>query len=287
MSSIRPEVQELVRQRASAAAGRRPRRQLVTSGAVALAIAGAALLLTAGSPSKGGLLSPDQAVAEAARNLDGEGVLHWVRRGDFVPGRSLRDTRDEGHVIEEQWFDLVTGDSHATTKTFLGSARQPSEVGESWSSGGKLWTTIPAGPGGAPEVRQIPGAPRAGRHRPFDPITSVDDVRAMLERADRGESEITDAGESEGVPVVVVTDRSLGVVIRTWITREPSPRVVRTTADLTCSTSNPCAGTTSDGASGAVTTTMVTQTWQIELRTETALASVALPPETPGAQSAG
>lgn len=263
MAPIRPEVEALLRRRASAAAAHRPRKRMVATGtgAAIFAVCAAALILTLGSPSQNGLLSPERAVAQVAQTLDGQGVLHWIRRGNLSSSDSSATT-----LVEDQWTDLATGNSH-TTRTELLPSGEASSTLQTWAASGRLFMTVPSGADGSPRIREIPG-PVTHRPGPFSAIESIADVRATLERAERGEADIADAGEDHGVPLVVVTDRSLDAELQTWITREADPRIVKIVATVL-------------RAAGAVTTTTVTQTWAVVPQTAGALANVALPPTAP------
>lgn len=255
-----PELQEAfvdnVRRRAAttAAVSAAPqrRRWMVASTAIVAAVAATIVLVLPFGGGTQGVMSPSRAVAAITRTLEGNSVLHWVTTTEG-PDPATR---------VEQWIDLRTGDRYVST-TVEGD---PSAPLESWVSGGQLWVAAPVrlSDGGRPILR-VPssGATADGA---LTPPTSIDGVRQLLERAERGEAEIADDGDLGGVPLAVITDRVRGGVRRTWITREQDPRLVKSTTAAKSSRSVT-----------PITTTTVTTTWEVLPRTEARLALVALP----------
>lgn len=255
-AAICPGIEVLVHRRATELIAERPRRRVMTlstMGGVAVATACAVLVLVIGSPSGSGLLSPRQAVAAVVQTLNGDGVLHWVRV-EKVTGAPSGSPWPERSDIE-QWLDLSNGNSHTVTETYRRGASQP-ESNARWIASGSEWEAVP-GPRGAPLTIR--------RSMSVD-ITPVDDLRATLERADRGESEVAEAGGPAGVPLVVVTERRDRVVRRIWITREEIPQLVRIEAV-----------STGRDDSQPIVTTATTTSWQVLPRTPEALADVEIP----------
>lgn len=239
---------------AAVSAGPQRRRWLAVSTAIVAAVAATIVLALPFGGGTQGVMSPSRAVAAVARTLQSDSVLHWVQ-----------STKGPGPVTrEEQWIDLRTGDRHVST-TVEGNPSAPSE---SWVSAGQLWVAVPVrSPDGQRTIRRIPtGDEPTGRA--IAPITGIDGMRQLLGQAARGEAEVSDAGDLDGVPLVVVTGRVSGVERRTWITREPEPRVVKSTTAVESSRS-----------AAPVTSTTVTTTWDVLPRTDARLARVALPPD--------
>lgn len=226
-------------------------------GGVAVAAVCAVLVLVIGSPSGSGLLSPRQAVAAVVQSLNGDGILHWVREQKVAGAPSGSAWPDR--IDTEQWLDLSNGDSHTVTTTYRRGVSQPESLTH-WVASGiewEKWDRVP-GRGG--------GEPLTIRRSTFVGSTAVDEIRATLERADRGEGEIAEAGEHAGKPLVVVTERLNRAVRRIWITREDVPQLVRSETTRTLRASSP-----------PIVTTTTTKTWQILPRTPEALADVEIP----------
>ncbi len=257
--AICPGIEVLVHRRATELITPRPRRRVATAsslGGIAVAAICAVLVLVIGSPSGSGLLSPRQAVAAVAETLGGNGILHWVRSGDLVASPDQADR--PGTLLEEEWTDLATGDSH------LVETRTPSE-GEPqkwvrWIAADGEWVALAPDPVGVPRIQLKP------RFAGQDAATAVEAVRSLLQRAEQGDAEIAAGGEEGGRPLVVVTERREGAARRVWITREEQPQVVR--SEIAVDSRN---------ASRAITTTTTTKTWRVLPRTQKSLAAVEIP----------
>lgn len=251
-AAICPGIEVLVHRRATELIAERPRRRIValsSAGGVAVAAVCAALVLAIGSPSGGGLLSPRQAVAAVVQSLNGDGILHWVSE-EKVTGPQGKSPWQE-RTDNELWLDLSNGDSHTVTKTYYRGTSQP-ESRTAWVASGVLWDLQGAGP----TIRRAAAVS----------VTAIDELRATLERADRGEGEIAEAGEHDGKPVVVVTERRDRTVRRVWVTRDDVPQVLRSEVTVT-----------SRNAPEPVVLTTTTMTWQILPRTPETLANVEIP----------
>lgn len=262
---ILPGVEMLVRRRAAELAAkppRRPRRRLVISGmgGVAVAAVCSVLFLVIGSPSGGGLLSPQRAVAAVIQSLEGTGVLHWVQRGDLkeTPEQFVRP----GTQVEELWVDLTSSDHHLIQRKY--PAGEPPSRWETWRESGLEWTGMPIGVGGRTVAKQLTRTPTVGQR------SIADELLTILERGSRGEAEVTEVSGHDGVPLVLVTDRQARVERRLWISREVIPRVVQSSSTILARRDR--------RDRRAVTITKQTLTWQILPHTAATLADVEIPP---------
>lgn len=257
---ICPGIEVLVHRRATELVTKRPRRRIAalsSVGGVAVAALCTVLVLVIGAPSGSGLLSPRQAVAAVVDSLEGDGILHWVREGELV--ESPDDVDRPGTIVEQEWTDLATGNSHlVTTRT---PSDGPPQTRTVWMTPDVDWVALSTGASEGPLVRQLP-------RRPGQPeaLTAVDDVRSALERAAQGAAEIAPGGDEAGQSLVVVTERREGLVRRIWLTREEQPRVVRSETTVT-----------GGNSPRPIVTTSTTKTWQILPRTPEALADVEVP----------
>lgn len=255
-AAICPGIEVLVHRRATELIPERPRRRralLSTAGGVAVAAICAVLVLVIGSPSGSGLLSPRQAVAAMVQSLNGDGVLHWVREEQVTGGQSSSGWPER--IESEEWLDLSSGDARTITKTYGAGAAEP-ETRVVWSASGVLWTRF-EGDGDQATLR---------RGATVTSSTGIDEIRATLARADRGESEVADAGEHAGHPMVVVTERRERITQRVWITREDVPQLVRSETAVV-----------SPNAPQPIVTTSTTTTWQVLSPTPETLADVQIP----------
>lgn len=255
-AAICPGIEVLVHRRATELIPERPRRRLAvlsTAGGLAIAAVCAVLVLVIGSPSGNGLLSPRQAVAAMVQSLNGDGVLHWVRE-EKVTGAGNQQAWPE-RIESEEWLDLSSGDARTIIKTYRSAASGP-ETSVVWNASGVLWIQTD-GDGDSSTLR---------RSATGSSTTGIDEIRATLARADRGESEIADAGEYGGHPLVVVTERRDRITQRIWITREDVPQVVRSETTVP-----------SRNTQQPIVTTSTTTTWQIVPRTPDALADTQIP----------
>lgn len=253
-AAICPSIEVLVHRRATELIAERPRRRVAawsSVGGVAVAALCAVLVLVIGSPSGNGLLSPRQAVAAVVESLNGDGVLHWVRRADVT---GAPDPSTPSATVEQTWTDLASGDSHTIRTGQQGSART------SWVEDGREWSALPDTADGSPRVRPLP------RSTDTSLVSVVDEMRMLLDRADRGQAEITSAGERNGAPLVVVTDRTERSTRRVWITRDATPELVRVETTVV-----------SPNASEPIVSTSTTEIWQVLPRTPEALADVEIP----------
>lgn len=257
--AICPGIEVLVHRRATELVPERPRRRvaaLSSVGGVAVAAICAVLVLVIGSPSGGGLLSPRQAVAAVVESLDGDGILHWVREGNLVesPDQAARP----GTIVEEEWTDLATGDSHLVATRTSSDAQPQTRV--TWRTSDARWFSLSPGANTALTIQRDHLAQGQGT------LTAVDEVRGILQRAEQGLSEIAAGGEDRGRPLVVVTERHDQDTRRVWITRDGDPEVVR--SETTSATRN---------AAQPIVTTTKTKTWRILPRTPEALSEVGIP----------
>lgn len=260
---ILPSIEALVRQRASELVPTpKPRRRLVLAssvGSLAVAACCAVLIMVLGSSSSSGWLSPQRAVAAMADTLDGNGILHWKWRGDLV--ETPEQFERPGVEVVEAWIDLESGESRRVT-TKIPADGSPLETLRTWATPDARWTEMPSASDGARSIKRFdrhPGGP--------DP-TGDAEVLEVLDRARRGEATISTGGEDSGVPLVLITYRSEAFTRRLWITRETTPRVVRSTTEVPARRNRP-----------AATIESRTETWEVLPRSAANLAQVALPPD--------
>lgn len=255
--AICPSIEVLVHRRATELIAERPRRRvaaLSSVGGVAFAAIAAVLVLVLGSPSGNGLLSPRQAVAAVVESLDGDGILHWVREGDLIESPEQADR--PGTIVEDEWIDLSNGNLHRIdTRTPRG---EPSRTRLVWKTPTADWFALSRDASTGLTIKRD--------LRASGTTTVVDEVRALLRRAEQGSAEIADGGQDRGRPLVVITERVGETVQRLWITREGAPEVVR--SETTAVSRN---------APRPIVTTTRTTTWQIVPRTPEALANVEIP----------
>lgn len=259
---ILPSIEALVRQRASELVPTpKPRRRLVLAssvGSLAVAACCAVLIMVLGSSSSSGWLSPQRAVAAMADSLESDGILHWVRRGQFADRRASLDR--PGMEVIEQWIDLSTWNAHQVTRKAQGAAGE-SNTAETWQTGDALWVRLDGPEGQSTGLKKFAVPPV---DHPEDRAGS--DLSVLLGRAEQGQVSVSEAGEHDGVPLVVIADRTDRHVRRFWITREERPRVVRSSTEMPARDSQP-----------AVTLTEETVTWEILPRTDDNLARVEPP----------
>lgn len=259
-AAICPGIEVLVHRRATELIAERPRRRIAalsSVGGVAVAAVCAVLVLVIGAPSGSGLLSPRQAVAAVVESLDGNGILHWVREGELVESPDQADR--PGTIAVEEWTDLSTGDSHAiTTRTPRDGT---SQTRLTWKTSDTEWFALAGGTSGELTIKRDPGQPGDEAV-----LSAVDDVRALLQRAEQGQAEIAPGGDDGDRPLVVVTERRGQNLQRVWITRNGIPQVVRREDTVV-----------SRNAPRPIVTTTTTKTWQILPRTPETLTDVEIP----------
>lgn len=200
---------------------------VATAGLAATALL-LASLLPGGRPSPAGLLSPEQAVAAASDNLESEGVLEWV---DFQGVGALRGRKQVGTQIS-RWTDLKTGDRREVQTSIYGPTERA--VVSTWSIGRTTW--LDEGEVSKSDGRRIVRK-RVSRQPPGPPedsLTPVMQLRRDLQRAAEGKLAIQDAGVIDNVPAVLIVDVQEFFTKRTWISRESSPRVLRTEITTVC-----------------------------------------------------
>ena len=233
------------------------------------AIAVVAFMPGRASRSTDQFLSPEAAVAAASRNLEEEGILHWK----FV-------TRVEGHgetYRSEEWLDLKT---HAVHQIFPLPAPDAKGVGprRTWYNGKRTYRV--QWPHTAPDGRQIIVRTVRRRGEPIPPprSTPITQVRRLLRSAARGKARLKRVvGELDGraVPAVAiirtrhVRDGDLELV--TWITREKTPRWIRSVVHFT-----PNADGRKRGAKASVVRREIT-IWRLLPRTPDNIAKVRPP----------
>lgn len=205
-------------------------------------------------------LSPEAAVAAASENLEQDGILHWkFEMRTELDGRPTFNGRPVYGM--EQWIDLKTYATHQIFPVSPGSGRAPSPtmgrtVGtkESWYNGKRTYRVLWDDRVAAPDGRRI--VVRTVRRRgekipPSREITPIIKVRQLLRSAARGTTppptadergyppvrsiKLLPAPDEHGVPVVkVVRTRELPYVTATdttWITREKTPRWLRSVGE--------------------------------------------------------
>lgn len=256
----------------------RSRRSHWVLGGATVALATAAVLVTGVLPvddtSPTGLLTPEQAVAAASRDLESDGILEWVdfqgASGDR-PGGATTGTRIA------RWIDLETGDrSEFHTMTYSGRSGRPTVSAASlWHLGRTSW--LDEGPGRT-KGKQVIEKTVVDRP-PVDPediSTPVTEVREDLRRAAAGKSDVADAGVIDGVPAVRIVDVRRTYTKRVWISRERSPRVLRSsfTSDCMEKLDGRCRPDMPKTVYAPMTTESRTLTWRIHPRTEATLAKV-------------
>lgn len=244
---------------------RRRQRRLVLGVATSL-FAGFAVALVALLPSSGSgparLLSPEAAVAAAARELRSDGILEWTD----LQGDQVRDPALPG-TTTTRWIDLATGDgSGFQRQTFIGRAGQPrTALVRTWSVGRTTWLDEGqvSKKTGKRIVRKtvVKRPPVAERYR----RTPVDQVRRDLARAAAGKLPVKNAGEIDGVPVVEILDARKEFTRRIWISKETAPRLLRATYRMPLP----------DGLPGEPTVSeLKTLVWKVHPRSSATLAKV-------------
>lgn len=269
-------IEALGDERAAAGAGADPvpaparlrRRGLWLAGATGALAAGAvaiAAVLPSAGPAPARVLSPEQAVAAAAVDLDSDGILEWTD----VQGAAVDDPDSPGTRIE-RWVDLRTADhSEFQSQTVTGPGGRPRSLSASlWNVGRTNWmdegerskTT------GKRIVRKtvVDRPPAAERFR----RTPVDQVRRDLQRAAAGKLPMRDAGEIDGVPVVEIVDERNTFSRRIWISKEASPRLLKGSYTMSCPPKLRCP------ADVSMTSESETLVWKIHPRTPQYLAKV-------------
>lgn len=231
----------------AAAEARQPRRRtfgirrpVFAAGGIVAAGALAAALVFAGAFQGGdGLLTPQEAVAAAARDLSSDGVLRLKMVAvDPATGKRLGGAR-RGY---DTWIDLKTGARH---DRLLGSPVNKlggRTASQSWFDGRRsrwaIWGPDPKEPSRRIVMRTIR---RSGEAIPdFD--NPILELRERLALGAAGKARVEDAGTIGGRPVAKVTETErfgkegpedpnpqYTETTTTWITRDPVPRLVRTT----------------------------------------------------------
>lgn len=221
---------------------RRPARR---AGLLALAVSTtlAAIAIIAFMPGRASrstepFLSPEAAVAAASQNLEEDGILHWKFRTSVRPGTRGAAVVPDVYGFEE-WRDLKT---HASYRIMpRGAAGQLAAMAfRTWYNGKRTTRALYGVPAGATDPRPV--VVRTVRRR-GEPIpngtarTPIDSVRRLLRSAEQGEAQVTRAPNEHDVPVVRI-DRTKVVqagtnVLSTWITREKTPRLLRSTSHFT------------------------------------------------------
>lgn len=261
-----------------------PRRHGRRIGLPALAVATtlvavAALAFMPGRASRttDQFLSPEAAVAAASRSLEDDGILHWRFSVSVQPSpRSIAaQSSDPGF---EEWIDLKT---HATHQIFPEHPRDTLGTGprKSWYNGKRTYRVM--WPESTPDGRQIVVRTVRRRGEPIPPNvanTPIQQIRRLLRSAARGKATLKRAtAELDGraVPAVAifrtkdVSDGDLQLV--TWITREKTPRWIRSIARFT-----PDAKGRERGANASVVRREIT-IWQLLPRTPENIAKVEAP----------
>lgn len=259
-----------------------PRARLVplSGGVVALAVGALVVagLWPGSAPSPAPVLSPQDAVAAAAASLDHDGILEWSDRQGYSPEKASRQGPTDGWAEITRWVDLRTGDHSSENTNVLfppGRGRRESTV-YTWSVGRSGW--LDEG------ERSKTAGKRIVRHtiRDHSPSayaaahTPLVNLKRSLARAARGELPVENGGTIDGVPVVVITERYGGAFTsRTWVTKERSPRIIRSANTMACMKDTNCSNISDDGTPhGASTTTTETLRWTIHPRTDRWLAKV-------------
>lgn len=239
------------------------------------AIAVVAFMPGRASRSTDRFLSPEAAVAAAARNLEEEGILHWKFTTSVRPGPDGGAVAPNVYGFEE-WRDLKTNASYRINPPAGGLA---SMALRSWYNGKRTTIDLHGVLKGSTDPRPV--VVRTVRRR-GEPIpagkerTPLDSVRRLLRSAARGKARVSPAPNEHGAPVVRVdrtkTQKVGTVVLSTWITRERTPRLLRSTSDFT-----PSAYGRGRGATESQTVREFT-IWELLPRTPSNIAMVE-PPE--------
>ncbi len=207
---------------------RQRRRRFWLGGAMGGLAAGAvavAAVLPSSGPAPARVLSPQEAVAAAVTNLDSDGILEWTD----VQGAAAQDPQKPGFTVT-RWIDLRTPTDHSefhrdvyehpSMGRKVVSARLWNVGRTNWLDEGQVSKRT-----GKPIVRKtvVDQPPVADRYQ----NSPVDRLWKTLARAAEGKLPIRDAGILDGVPVVEVLDKREGFSTRMWISKEASPRLLK------------------------------------------------------------
>lgn len=244
------------------------RRRLWLMGATGSLAAGAvavAAVLPSSGPAPARVLSPQEAVAAAVVSLDSDGILEWTD----VQGDAVQDPTKPGFTVT-RWDDLRTHDhsefhrdvyDHPTRGTKVVLARVWHVGRTSWFDEGQVSKKT-----GKRIVRKhvVDRPPVEERYL----RTPVDRVRKDLARAAAGKLPMRDGGKIDGIATVEILDERKGFSRRIWISKEASPRLLKSRYRVALP----------DGMRGEATVgESKTLVWKIHPRTPQYLAKVGAP----------
>lgn len=255
-----------------------PSRRRWWLGAATVGLAGAAIVAAAvlpgGERSPARLLTPEQAVAAVSSNLESDGILEWV---DVQGQAAAKPGTGTGTEIA-RWVDLKTADhSEFQTMTYPGrDGRQTRALVFIWNVGRTNW--LDEGERSKTTGKRIVRKTVVDRPpvRPEYFRTPVTQVRRDLARAAAGKIPIEDAGRIDGVPAVRIVDARDTFTRRVWISRERSPRVLRSSFTMACmeKLDGRCRPDMPNTVYAPQTSESRTLTWRIHPRTDAWLARV-------------
>ena len=182
-----------------------------------------------GSP----FLTPEAAVAAASSDLEQRGILHYTMGGGAAPGANALP-----HI--ETWLDLRTHATHTVFPKRAAGRRSGGTPVRSWYNGHRTYRVDWGHAFSRRDPRKVIVRTVRRRGEPIPPAVQsspIDELRELLAAAARGEAILKPAPAEHGVPVVRVTKRTRmddGSLqsATTWMTREQTPRQLRTLTEF-------------------------------------------------------